>query len=171
MALLPESSIDRRLLEAQRSYKTPNEMSEAVLRQLSPAECAVRVQDLLNSKTVLDEVQERRALLIGIAEHVEWLKTKRDDPKTWGNISRGMKLLSDQIERTNLNIDDVSTKLAEAHAQTYVEAYMRGFNALLDVMAERGIITVEPGEVAELTQLGISASSEYIQGQTQRVIA
>lgn len=172
MSLLPQSSIDRRLLKAQREYKTPNQMSDAVLRQLTPAQCALRVQELLDSKTILDEVQERRALLISMAEHVEWLKTKRDDPKSWNSISRGLKLLSDQIERTNINVNDVSTKLAESHAQVFVDAYLLGFNALLTALAEKDMIDaeIEPEMMQELAKVGVSESSRYLEGQTQKVI-
>lgn len=170
MSLLPQSSVDRRLLKAAREYKTPNEMSEAVLRQLTPAQCAVRVQEMLDSKTTLDEVQERRLLVIGMAEHLEWLREQRDNPQSWNAIARSYKLLSDQIERTNVNVNDVSTKLAEAHAQMYVEAYVLGFNALLKALADKDVIEVEPEIIEELSRVGIAESSRYLETQTQRVV-
>lgn len=168
MSLLPQSSVDKRLLKAAREYKSPNEMSQAVLRQLTPAQCAVRVQELLDSKTVLDEIQERRQLLISMAEHLEWLRDQRDNPKSWNAIARSYKLLSDQIERTTINVNDVSTKLAEAHASMYVEAYMLGFNALLKALVERDVIDVEPEAVKELAAIGIAESSRYLESQTQK---
>lgn len=172
MSLLPQSSVDKRLLKAAREYKSPNEMSESVLRQLTPAQCALRVQELLDSKTTLDEVQERRLLLIGMAEHLEWLRGHRDNPQSWNAIARSYKLLSDQIERTNVNVNDVSTKLAEAHAQTYVEAYMLGFNALLTALTEKDMIDaeIEPEMMQELAKVGVSESSRYLETQTQRVV-
>lgn len=171
MSLLPQASVDRRLLKAAKEYQSPNEMSESVMRQLTPAQCAVRVAELLESKTTLDEAQERRLLLISMAEHLEWLRSQRDNPKTWNVIARSYKTLSDQIERTNVNVADVSTKLAEAHAGTFVEAYMLGFNALLKVIAERDIIEIEPEEVKELAQVGVTEASRYLATQTQKSVA
>lgn len=170
MSLVPESSVDRRLLRSAAKYETPEQMSERVLGQLTPAQCIDRVKTLLSSRTVLDEVEERRLLLISMAEHLAWLKEKRNDPQSWNAIARSFKLLSDQIERTNINVNDVSTKLAEAHAQMYVEAYMLGFNALLTALTERNMIEVEAEEVQELAGVGISAASRYLEGQTQKVI-
>lgn len=170
MSLIPESSVDRRLLRSAAKYETPEQMSERVLGQLTPAQCIDRVKTLLSSRTVLDEVEERRLLLISMAEHLAWLKEKRNDPQSWNAIARSFKLLSDQIERTNINVNDVSTKLAEAHAQMYVEAYMLGFNALLTALTERNMIEVEAEEVQELAGVGISAASRYLEGQTQKVI-
>ena len=145
-------------------------MSERVLGQLTPAQCIDRVKTLLSSRTVLDEVEERRLLLISMAEHLAWLKEKRNDPQSWNAIARSFKLLSDQIERTNINVNDVSTKLAEAHAASYVEAYMLGFNALLKALAERDMIDVEPEEVKELVTIGITESNRYLETQIQRVV-
>lgn len=170
MALLPQSSVDRRLLQAAREYKSPNEMSEMVLKQLTPAQCALRVQELLDSKTVLDEVQERRLLLISIAEHVEWLRERRSDKDTWNSINRAYKLLSDQIERTNVNVNDISTKLAEEHARIFVESVSIGMSAILKALSERDIIDVDPEEQNELLELATAKSSEYLSTETQRVI-
>lgn len=170
MSLIPESSVDRRLLRSAAKYETPEQMSDRVLGQLTPAQCIDRVKTLLSSRTVLDEVEERRLLLISMAEHLDWLKEKRNDPQSWNAIARSYKLLSDQIERTNINVNDVSTKLAESHAQMYVEAYMLGFNALLAALTERNMIEIEAEEVQELAGVGISAASRYLEGQTQKVV-
>lgn len=170
MSILPQSSLDRRLMRAAAKYASPEEMSTAVLGQLTPAQCIVRRDEILASKTTMDEIQERRILLISIAEHLDWLKDQRDNSKAWPAIARTQKLLSDQIERTTINVNDVSTKLAEAHAATYVEAYMLGFHALLRALTERDMINVEPEVMQELATLGIEESSRYLEGQTQRVV-
>jgi hypothetical protein len=170
MSLIPQSSVDRRIIRSASKYATPEEMSDAVLGQLTPAQCVDRLHHLLNSRTILDEVQERRLLLISMAEHLDWLQSKRGDKDSWAAIGRGYKLLSDQIERTNVNVTDVSTKLAESHAQTYVEAYTMGFNALLKILAERDMLEVEPtlDEVQELMMIGIAESSRYLEANTQK---
>ncbi len=102
-------------------------MSEAVLGRLTPAQCAERVNHLITSKTTLDEVQERRLLLIQMAEHLDWMKEQRSNPKSWGALNRAYKLLSDQIERTNINVGDINTKLASRYAEYFVNGFTIGF--------------------------------------------
>lgn len=167
-SILPASSIDRRLLQAAAKYATAEEMSEAVLGRLTPAQCAERVHHLLTSKTILDEVQERRLLLIQMAEWLDWLKTQRDNPKSWAAISRTMKLLSDQVERSNINVSDVSTKLATEHARYFVDGFTLGFERVLKALGERDEIVIEEDEIQELLEIGAHASHEYIERVTQK---
>lgn len=167
-SILPASSIDRRLIKAAAAYKTPEEMSEMVLGKLTPAQCLERVNELLDSKTILDEVKERRLLLVQMAEWVDWLKSKRDDNASWAAINRAMKLLSDQIERANINITDVSTKLATEHARYFADAISIGFEKVIRAIAERDDIIIEEDEVMELMQIGTGASAEYLDRVTSK---
>lgn len=170
MSLLPQSSIDRRLMRAAAKYASPEEMSEAVMGQLTPAQCLVRRDEILASKTTMDEVQERRMLLINMAEHLDWMKEKRDNPKAWNAIARTFKLVSDQIERSNVNVDDVSTKLAEEHARMFVEGISVGFAMLLKAMSERGISEIPAEDQPELLAIAAAESSRYLETQTQKLI-
>ena len=151
-------------------YYTPEEMSEFVNRQLTPAQCKVRVDELLTSKSDLDEVQERRLLLIQMAEHLDWLKQQRNNPKSWGAINRAYKLLSDQIERANINIADVNTRLAAKYAEYFVTAYTIGFEKALKMAAEQtGVEEMLEAEVVEeISRAGIEASQEYLTRVTVR---
>ena len=167
-SILPASSIDRRLLQAAAKYATAEEMSEAVLGRLTPAQCAERVHHLLTNKTILDEVQERRLLLIQMAEWLDWLKGQRDNPKSWAAISRSMKLLSDQIERSNVNVADISTKLATEHARMFIDGFTLGFEKVLKSLSEREEIVIEEDEIQELLEVGALASHEYIERVTQK---
>lgn len=170
MAILPERSIDRRLLRAAARRATAEEMSEAVLGQLTPAECLDRVKTILDSKNIWDEIEERRLLLIDIAEWLDWLKDQRDNTKSWQAINRALKLMSDQIERSNINVNDVSTKLAAAHAGYFTEGYLAGFNKVLDLLREREIIEaeIEDDEMFELVKAGVDESQEYLKKVTVR---
>lgn len=167
-SILPQSSIDRRLLKAAAAYKTGVEMSELVLGKLTPAQCLDRVNQLIDSKTTLDEVRERRLLLVQMAEWVEWLKSKREDTTSWAAINRAMKLLSDQIERSNVNLTDVSTKLATEHARYFADGYVLGFEKVLRVLAERQEIVIDEDDIQELMEIGASTSSEYLERVTSK---
>ncbi len=170
MSLIPDSSVDRRLLRSAARYESGEVMSERVLGQLTPAQCVERVRSLLSSRTVLDDVEERRLLLIGMAEHLEWLKEQRDNPLSWSAIARSYKLLSDQVERTNVNVGEVSTKLAEAHAASYVEGFVVGFNALLGELSRRGLLEVDAEDVGELVGVGVAESSRFLEARTVKSV-
>ena len=170
MSLLPQTSLDRRLLRSAAKYESPEQMSERVLGQLTPAQCIDRVKTLLESRTVLDEVEERRLLLISMAEHLDWLRDQRENPKSWNAIGRAYKLLSDQIERANINVNDISTKLAEDHARMFVEGISVGFGVLLKALAERDIIDIPAEDQPELLALAAAESSRYLETQTQKVV-
>lgn len=166
--ILPPSSIDRRLLKAASQRKTAEEMSEMVLFQLTPAQCLERVTSILDSKNYLDELRERRLLLVEMAEWVDWIKEQRDNPKSWAVIARSLKVLSDQVERSNINVSDMSTKLAAEHARFFAEGFMLGFSKVLEVLQERDMIEVEEEDIAELAELGVGASQEYLERVTVR---
>lgn len=170
MSLLPQTSLDRRLLRSAAKYETPEQMSERVLGQLTPAQCIDRVKTLLSSRTILDEVEERRLLLISMAEHLDWMRDQRENPKSWNAIARSYKLLSDQIERTNINVNDISTKLAEDHARMFVEGISVGFNMLLKTLAERDMLAISPEDQPELLELVAVESSRYLETQTQKAV-
>lgn len=167
-SILPASSVDRRLISQAAKYATPQEMSDAVLGKLTPAQCLERVNTLLESKMVLDEVKERRLVLIQIAEWLDWLKGQRDNDKSWASINRAIKLLSDQVERSNINIADVSTKLAVDHARYFADGFMLGFEKVLRVLEERDEIVIEEDDIQDLVEIGIGASSEYLERVTIR---
>lgn len=169
-SILPSSAIDRRLLKAKAKYASAEELSEAVLGQLSPAQALERVNHLLESKSPADEIQERRLLVIGAAEWLDWLKDHRDDPRSWAQINRATKVLSDAIERANINIADVSTKLATEHAQYFVSGFMLGFNKVLEAIQERDMIEIDEDEVLALAQVGIEASKQYVDSVTLRTV-
>lgn len=163
MAIIPAKAIDRRLLQAAAKFSaTPNDLSEAVMGQLSPAQAETRLHTILNEITILDEVEQRRLILVSMAEHLEWMKTHRDNPKMWGPLNRGYKLLSDQVERTNINIDEVSTRLAVDHARFFVDAFVVGMRELFRVMKTREVIDIPDEDVYELVEVGVSASKGYI---------
>ena len=167
--ILPAKSIDRRLLRAASKFNaTAQDLSEAVNGQLTPAQALDRAHTLLDEVTIFDEVKERRLLLIQMAEHLAWMQEQRENPKSWASIPRIMKLVSDQIERANINIEDVSTKLAAEQARMFVEGFVRGFDFSLRDFAERHEIVIDEEEVLELTQSGAVRAEEYLDKVTAK---
>lgn len=145
-------------------------MSERVLGQLTPAQCIDRVKTLLESRTVLDEVEERRLLLISMAEHLDWLRDQRENPKSWNAIARSYKLLSDQIERTNINVNDVSTRLAASHAEYFVNGFMIGFDKALSTIAASTDQPIDAEVVSLAIEAGVVEAKSYIDGVTLKSV-
>ncbi|AWY05854.1 hypothetical protein SEA_TANDEM_30 [Microbacterium phage Tandem] len=166
-SILPASAVDRRLIRGAAQYLSPQELSDSILGQLSPAECIDRVNVLLESKTSFDEVKERRLMLIRMSDHLDWLEKQRDNPKAWGAIAKQFKLVSDQIERSNITLTDVSSKLGADQAQFFVQGFVVGFDAILKKLDER--LDIPEEEIIELMESGTRASEEYIDSVTQKL--
>lgn len=166
-SILPASAVDRRLLRGAAQYLSPQELSDSILNQMTPAQCIDRVNHLLESKTSFDEVKERRLMLIRMSDHLDWLEKQRENPKAWGAIAKQYKLVSDQIERSNITLTDVSSKLGTDQAAYFVQAFVVGFEAILAELDER--LTINEEEVIELMQVGAKASEEYVDTVTQKL--
>ena len=166
-SILPASAVDRRLIRAGARYATPQELSEATLGMLTPAQAVDRLNEILESKTVLDEIKERRILLVRMSEHLDYLmKGHQGDEKAWGAIAKQFKLVSDQIERSNLTLTDVSSKLGNEQAAFFVQGFVVGFDATLKKLDER--LSIDEEEVIELMQVGTKASEEYVESVTHK---
>lgn len=168
-SILPASSIDRRLIRAAAKYASPRELSEAVLGQLTPEQAQARVLEILDSKTILDEVQERRLLLVRMSEHLDWMEKQKGNEKAWPTIAKMFKLVSDQIERSNISLTDVSTKLASDQARMFVDGFVLGFDAVLKKLSEERDLEIDEEDVIELMQVGTKVSEEYIEKVTQKL--
>jgi hypothetical protein len=169
MGNIAKSATDRRLLKAAAKFASPEQLSEAVNGQLTPAQAIDRVKTLLASQDVYSEVEQRRLLLLQMAEFMDYMKEQAQEannPQAWAALNRTFKLVSDQIELTNINVDDVSTKLGKAHANYYISGYMSGFTAILDALRERDMLVLEGDEVKELSRIGLEEGMAYIERVT-----
>lgn len=169
-SILPASSIDRRLLRSAAKYETPQQMSEAVLGKLSPAQCLERVNQLLEQKTTLDEVKERRILLVRMAEHLDWMEQQRDNEKSWGAIAKMYDLVSRQIEKSNVNLTDVSSKLGADHAQMFIDGFMVGFERMLRILRDERGIDLDEEIILEVMDSGMRESKDYVDRVTLKEI-
>ena len=174
-SILPQSALDRRLISAAAAHKTPEEMSEAVLGRLTPAQCIDRVKEIIASQDVWSELESRKLLLFQMQEHLDWLTENRDKEhkdmtgnSILSSIPRMMKLLSDSLDKSRINAAEVSTKLGSEHARMYVEGYTRGFEAILKLLSERGHAVVEEEEMLEIMELGVQASGKYLEKVTAK---
>ena len=167
-SILPASAVDRRLIRAGAKYATPQELSEATLGMLSPAQAVDRLNEILESKTILDEIKERRILLVRMSEHLDFLMEEhKGNEKAWGAIAKQFKLVSDQIERSNLTLEDVSSKLGNEQAAYFVQGFVVGFDAILKALGDRMVIEEE--EVIELMQVGTKTAEEFVDSVTQKL--
>lgn len=165
---IQNSAIDRRLLRAAAKFASPEQLSEAVNGQLTPAQAIDRVKALLASQDVYTDLEQRRLLMMQMADFIDYLREQAyaDNPAAWAALNRSLKLLSDQIERSNIDIDDVSTKLGRAHANYYIEGYFQGFLEIVEILKSRGVVELEGEEMKEIARAGVERGMNYIEHVT-----
>ena len=166
-SILPASSVDRRLISSAAKHATAQEMSDAVMGQLTPAQAIDRVKVLIESATIFDEIEDRKLLMWQMQEHLTWLSENRENDKVLSTIPRMFKLIGDLLEKSHMNVSDLSTKLARDHAEYFISGFMVGFEKMLKTYSEQNEIVIEEEDIMELAQLGVEASKGYIETVTQ----
>lgn len=171
-ALLPKQSIDRRLiLAATKIGHTAQDLSDAVNNELSPAQALARVHELLKSMSIYDENDERKLLYIRMGKWLDDLQeTHGKNLKAAGAINRAFKLLSDQLNRSQANLDDISLRLGEKHAEYFVKGYLKGFEEVIRRVQDESGEILDAEVVHEITSAGASAAQEYVETVTSRPV-
>ena len=171
-ALMPKQSIDRRLIRAAMKIgHTAQDLSDAVNGQLSPAQALDRTSELLTGATIWDEVQERRLLLIRMGAWLDELQaTHGKNLKAAGAINRAFKLVSDQLERSKINITDVNVRLAEAHASYFVTGILRGYEEMVRRFHQETGEILEAEVLEDISSAGATLAQEYIESVTSKQI-
>lgn len=121
-SILPVSAIDRRLIKSAARQRTPQEMSEDVLGHLSPAQCVDRVKEIVESMDVWTEVESRRLLMFQMQEHLDWLHDNRENDKVLSSIPRMYKLISESLDKSRINLDEVVNMITSTQARLLVSA-------------------------------------------------
>lgn len=165
-SILPASSIDRRLISLAAKHATPEEMSDGVLGKLTPAQAVDRVKSILSSKDVWTEMEERQLLMVQMQEHLAWLQKNRNNDKVLSSLPRMFKLIAEALDKSRINLDDVSGKLATEHANYFVSGFVLGFEKILKTLAEREDITIDEDDIQDLLEIGASASHDYVERVT-----
>lgn len=169
-ALLPKQSIDRRLiLAATKIGHTAQDLSDAVNNELSPAQALARVHELLKSMSIYDENDERKLLYIRMGKWLDDLQeTHGKNLKAAGAINRAFKLLSDQLERSRVNVDEISLRLAEKHAEYFVTGYRKALDEVLSRIQDESGEILEAEVVQEITSAGALVGMEYVETVTSK---
>jgi len=137
-------SVDQQLIRAAASDKrSPRELSAAVGGQLSPERARMRLEELLDDSDYLTYVRERRLLILNMRELLD--TTAKDALKGNDSNARRMyldtlKAIADRLDKTQINLDDVSTKLSSAFAQVMAEAIGNAFDAIPKALQTRGMV-------------------------------
>lgn len=171
MGIMPAKAKDRQLLRvASTLTATSQDLSDAVNNEMSPAQALERVKFLLNSIDIWDEIEERRLLLVAQRNWLAHLEEHKNNEKAWGPINKAYEMVAKQSEKTRVATSDISTHLAKAQAEYYVEGFTRGVETALREFAKRNDIDIEDQEVMELVQVGIEPSTEYLDKVTGKKI-
>lgn len=169
-ALLPKQSVDRRLiLAATKIGHTGQDLSDAVNGQMSPAQAVARVHELLNASTIYDEVQERKLLLIRMGKWLDDLQERHGkNLKAAGAINGAFKMVSTQLERSKINIADVSSKLSADHAEFFVTALIKASDLIIERIQNQTGEILDAEFIGELTQAGAEEARGYMKTVTAR---
>lgn len=151
-SILPVSSLDRRLLKAAAARQTPEQMSEAVLSQLTPAQAVTRVKDLIASKDVWTEAEERQLLMYQMQEHLDYLRDNRDNGKVLASIPRMFKIIADALDRSRINLDEVANRISATQARIMVAAIDAIVSRVVTGLIERGVDVQEDVIWAEVEE-------------------
>jgi hypothetical protein len=172
-ALLPKSAIDRRLLDAaQKIGHSAEDLSEAVNAMLTPAQALARVKEMLGGIAAYDENEQRKLLLIRMSQWVDDLmEAHGTSSRTIGGINRALKLVSDQLERSSMNVNEVSTKLSQAHANYFVTGFMKGFELAMKRAQEASGEILDAEVIDDIMQESVKAAHHYVETVTAKAIA
>ena len=153
-------SVDQQLIRAAASDKrSPRELSAAVGGQLSPERARMRLEELLDDSDYLTYVRERRLLILNMRELLD--TTAKDALKGNDSNARRMyldtlKAIADRLDKTQINLDDVSEKIEEAHGRFWFASLAAGMQAI-SVEFERRGVTLPKEEMFEVIAIGSEA--------------
>ena len=137
-------SVDQQLIRAAASDKrSPRELSNAVGKQLSPERARMRLEELLDDSDYLTYIQERRLLILNLRELLDTTSKhalKGNDSDARRMYLDTLKAIADRLDKTQINVDDVSTKLSSAFAQVMAEAIGNAFDAIPKALQTRGMV-------------------------------
>ena len=154
-------SVDQQLIRAAASDKrSPRELSAAVGRQLSPERARMRLEELLDDSDYLTYVKERRLLILNLRELLdttakETLKTGADNNSRRIYLDT-LKAIADRLDKTQINLDDVSDKIEEAHGRMWFTSLAAGLQAMSLELERRGNY-VPKEQVVEILSVGSEA--------------
>lgn len=153
-------SVDRQLIRSAASEKrSPRELSNAVGKQLTPEQARARLETLLDESDWLTYVQERRLLVLNMRE---LLNSATKDAVTGGDANARrlyldtLKAIGDRLDKTQINLDDVSEKIEEAHGRFWFASLAAGLQAMGLELERRGI-TIPKDEIVEVLTVGSDA--------------
>lgn len=164
------SALDKKLIrQASSDKRTPKDLSNAVGGIWSPEECLARLIELTDSADYLSVQREKRLTLLNAREMME---SMHDDVIRLGdNKARDtyLKLLTsvmDMLDRVNVDIDAVSTKLTPVYAEVMVQAILKAFAEIPAKLEERGI-TIEMKEIEGVFREVLPVAAEMVESAIQ----
>lgn len=151
-SILPASSLDRRLISSAAKHHTPEQMSEAVLGKLTPAQCVDRVKVILSSRDVWTEIESRQLLMSQMQDHLTWLQENRENEKVLSSIPRMYKLVSESLDKSRINLDEVTNRINDTQARLLVSAIDAIVSRLVAGLIKHGVDVEETMVWAEVEQ-------------------
>lgn len=124
------SRLDQDLIRYAADNKTPHEME--VLTNIPAAQCAMRVQQILESRDWLSEKEREWLLIDDLYQLKSMLQRQVEanlDPSDASNLIRLLRLLGERIERQSRNIHEEADAIVKAQANELMRLLVAGFDA------------------------------------------
>lgn len=137
------SKVDQRLLVAAVSEKrSAKELSAAVNGFLTPEEALLRLKQLLSDTNPLDDVEERKLLVLDARRVMGILNDSVEAGNTQAieTYRKYLTTVADRLDKAMVNVDAISTKLTTAYAQVMADSVLAAFEAMPKALEERGIV-------------------------------
>lgn len=137
------SKVDQRLLVAAVSEKrSAKELSAAVNGFLTPEEALLRLKQLLSDTNPLDDVEERKLLVLDARRVMGILNDSVEAGNTQAieTYRKYLTTVADRLDKAMVNVDAISTKLTSAYAQVMADAIVAAFNKIPEALDQRGVV-------------------------------
>lgn len=160
MAKKELSRFDSILIDGAAGGKSANELSASVGSTLSPAECLVRVRQILADKDVWTEPERRKLLLhriYSLTDELTELASNTKDTKDYSALTKALELLRKILSEQGQASEEEIARFVKLQASTMLQFIETAFD-----YAERQLSERHPDfpvlEVREAFQEGLAVS-------------
>jgi len=163
------SKLDQQLLKSAVSEKrSAVELSRAVKGVITPEQALLRLKELLDASNPLSEAEERRLLILDARRVMGILNefVEAGDMQAIGEYRRFLKDVGERLDKAQVNVDAISTKLTNAYAQIMSSAISAAFERMPEALLQRGV-SVDMIEIEGVFQEVLPAVVSRLEGHTE----
>lgn len=146
--------------------RTPKQLSEALDGWLTPEQAALRLKELL-SGDLLSDLEERKLLLLDARIFLSQLQddVNMGDAKARTEYLKALRFVAERLDKSELSVDLISTKLSTAYAQVMASAIQLAFERAAFELEKR--YQIPQGEAREVLMIELPVAVAEIEKNTE----